>query len=170
MKSWWKEGFWTLKTTIDGFIGCENSERCLNRKMNFKESKKYDYELRKMIRKAVFEKKSSERRNYEETPDDEEEQMIENEEVAESEVQIKNEETEEIEIIEEDKSDIKEENQIMDDERKHNEKIKEVEILEVNDEYLLAIDISDNKPAIEWNDEDLAIVIKQKIDSISSKG
>jgi len=23
MKSWWKEGFWTLKTTIDGFIGNE---------------------------------------------------------------------------------------------------------------------------------------------------
>ena len=58
----------------------------------------------------------------------------------------------------------------MDDEKKHNEEIKELEILEVNDEYLLAIDISDNKPAIEWNDKDLAIVIKQEIDSISSKG
>ena len=92
-------------------VVCENSERCLNRKMNFKESKKYDYELRKMIRKAVFEMKLSKRRNYEETTDDEEEQMIENEERAENEVRIKNEETEEIEIIEEDKSDINEENQ-----------------------------------------------------------
>ena len=34
----------------------------------------------------------------------------------------------------------------------------------------MAIDKGDNKPAIEWNDEDLAIVIKQEIDSISSKG
>ena len=151
-------------------VVCEKSERCLNRKMNFKESKKYDYELRKMIRKAVFEKKLSKRRNYEETPDDEEEQMIENEEVTENEVPIKNEETEKIEIMEEDKSDIDEKNQIMDDEKKPNEEINELEILEVNDEYLLAIDISDNKPAIEWNDEDLAIVIKQEIDSISSKG
>lgn len=94
---------------------CKDSERYTDRKMSQKEAKKYDYEIRKMIRRATFQEKNH--RYFAETPDDDvhEEQTAIMQETKESQIKDLEISEEELGILAIDVRDI-EKNVISDDE------------------------------------------------------